>query len=79
VSYYSELLEDLSEGFEPRFGDCRDQEGDGFLNCACIEGVAKVGGPLAGLVYTMESHMLPLEGVGIRRGKLKRRMQQEMS
>lgn len=42
MSYYSELLEDLSEGLEPRFGDCGDQEGDGFLNCAYTEGVAKL-------------------------------------
>ncbi len=43
MSYYSELLEDLSEGLESWFGDCGDQEGDGFLNCACAEGVAKWG------------------------------------
>ena len=52
MSYYSELLEDLSEGLEPRFGDCGDQEGDGFLNCACIERVANWA--FGGLLYTME-------------------------
>ena len=43
MSYYSELLEDLSEGLEPRFGHCGNQERDGFLNCAFTEGVAKLG------------------------------------
>jgi hypothetical protein len=31
MSYHSELLENVSEGFEPRSGDCGDQEGNGFL------------------------------------------------
>lgn len=33
MSYYSELLEDMPQGIEPRFGDCGNQEGVGLLGC----------------------------------------------